>query len=89
MIATGGTVSLGLLYACSFIKSPTAFIYCYSTAFGLGKAFLYSSALQAAWTHLRMRIGLATGLIFCGFGFGGSIFGLVSNALANPNNISV
>ena len=89
VLTAGGIVSLGMVYACSFIKSPTAFIYCYSAAFGLGKAFMYSSALQAAWTHLRGRIGLVSGLIICGFGFGGFIFGLVSNALANPNNIKV
>lgn len=89
VLICGGVISLSMVYACSYIKSPNAFIYCYSAAFGLGKALMYSSVLQAAWTHLRGRIGLVSGLIICGFGFGGFIFGLVSNQLCNPDNISV
>ena len=30
-----------------------------------------------------------SGLIICGFGFGGFTFGIVMNRLCNPNNIAV
>ena len=58
-------------------------------AFGIGKAFMYSAALQAGWSHLQERIGLVSGLIICGFGFGGFTFGIIMNRLCNPDNISV
>ena len=78
-----------MVYLCSFIESPTAFIYCYSSAFGVGKALMYSAALQAGWSHLQERIGMVSGLIICGFGFGGFIFGIIMNLLCNPDNIMV
>ena len=78
-----------MVYGCSYIKNPHAFIYCYSFAFGIGKALMYSSALQAGWSHLKGRIGLASGAIICGFGFGGFIFGIVMNRLCNPDNVAV
>ena len=78
-----------MVYLCSYIKSPTAFIYCYGSAFGVGKGLMYSSALHAGWSHLQERIGLVSGFIICGFGFGGFIFGIISNRLANPDNVDV
>ena len=82
-------MSLGLVFACSYIKNPWAFIYCYGFAIGIGKACFYSSALQAGWSHLQHRIGMVSGLIICGFGFGGFTFGIVTNRLCNPDNLTV
>ena len=67
----GGTLSLSMVLLCSYLQNPTAFIYLYSISFGIGKAFMYSAALQAGWSHLQGRIGMVSGLIICGFGFGG------------------
>lgn len=78
-----------MVYACTYIENPTLFIYCYGFAMGLGKGFMYSAALQAGWSHLQGRLGMVSGLIICGFGFGGFIFGIVMNRLCNPDNISV
>ena len=78
-----------MVLLCSYLQNPTAFIYLYSISFGIGKAFMYSAALQAGWSHLQGRIGMVSGLIICGFGFGGFIFGIVMNRLCNPDNISV
>lgn len=52
VLIAGGLISLGMVYLCSYIESPTTFIYCYSCAFGIGKALMYSAALQAGWSHL-------------------------------------
>ena len=89
VLICGGTLSLSMVYLCSYIKSPTAFIYCYGSAFGIGKAMMYSSSLQAGWSHLKERIGMVSGFILCGFGFGGFFFGFIMNRLCNPENISV
>ena len=80
---------MGMVYMCSFLKSPAAFIYSYGCAFGICKGLMYSAALQAGWSHLKERIGMVSGLITCGFGFGGFIFGIVTNMLCNPENIEV
>ena len=50
---------------------------------------MYSSALAAGWSHLPGRKGLASGIIVCGFGFGGFFFGMITNKLCNPNNVTV
>lgn len=60
----------------------------YSIAFGCGKGFMYSAAVRAGWSHLPGRKGVASGLIISGFGFGGFFFGLITNRLANPNNLT-
>ena len=61
----------------------------YSIGFGIGKGLMYSSALAAGWSHLPGRKGLASGVIICGFGFGGFFFGIITNRLCNPHNVSV
>ena len=85
----GGAASLGMVWICSMIKNPTWFIWLYSIGFGASKGLMYSSALAAGWSHLPGRKGLASGVITCGFGFGGFIFGIVTNRLCNPHNIRV
>ena len=77
------------MFLCTFIENPTVFVYCYGFAFGIGKSFMYSAALQAGWSHLQNRIGMVSGLIICGFGFGGFIFGIIMRRLCNPENIEV
>lgn len=69
------------------MTSPNIFIYSYGLAFGIGKGLMYSTALQAAISHLPGRKGVVSGIVICGFGFGGFIFGLVSKHLCNPNNL--
>ena len=71
------------------IKNPIWFIWMYSFGFGAGKGLLYSSALAAGWSHLPGRKGLASGVITAGFTFGGFIFGLITNRICNPDNVSV
>jgi len=86
IIAAGGFSSIGSVFLCSFIKHPIVFCLLYSLAFGVGKGFMYSSALRAAWSHLPGRKGCVSGLVISGFGFGGFFFGIITNALANPDN---
>lgn len=69
------------------MTNPTIFIYTYGIVFGIGKGLLYSTALQAAISHLPGRKGVVSGFVICGFGFGGFIFGMISQHLCNPNDI--
>lgn len=74
---------------CSYVLSPSLFIYTFGCGFGIGKGLMYSSVLKAAWTHLPGRKGVASGIIISGFGFGGFLFGNVSHHLCNPDNVKV
>ena len=85
----GGVPTLTTAYLCSYIRNPTLFIYLYSLSFGTAKAFLYSSALAAGWSHLPGRVGVVSGVIISGFGFGGFVFGIVTNRLSNPDNVPI
>jgi hypothetical protein len=58
--------------------NPNYFIYSYGCAFGIGKGMMYSTALQAAISHLPGRKGVVSGFVICGFGFGGFLFGILS-----------
>ena len=80
-------MSLGPFIA-SFTLSPAAFVYVYSVFFGVGKGLSYSTVLSAAISHLPSRKGTVSGLVVCGFGFGGSLFGIVTNRLCNPTDVS-
>jgi hypothetical protein len=89
LLFVGGIISLISVLLCSFVTNPTVFIYLYSFGFGIGKGFMYSSALASAWTHLPGRKGAVSGIIISGFGFGGFFFGIITNKLCNPDNVSV
>ena len=87
VILIGGIVPFTLVLVCSYVQSPTLFIALYCFGFGCGKGLLYSSVLNAGWSHLPGRKGFASGAIICGFGFGGFIFGMIMNKLCNPDNV--
>ena len=48
---------------------------------------MYSTALQAAISHLPGKKGAVSGFVICGFGFGGFFFGPISKYLCNPNDV--
>eukprot|EP00352_Strombidinopsis_acuminata_P001152 CAMPEP_0176346006 /NCGR_PEP_ID=MMETSP0126-20121128/5902_1 /TAXON_ID=141414 ORGANISM="Strombidinopsis acuminatum, Strain SPMC142" /NCGR_SAMPLE_ID=MMETSP0126 /ASSEMBLY_ACC=CAM_ASM_000229 /LENGTH=111 /DNA_ID=CAMNT_0017693303 /DNA_START=212 /DNA_END=547 /DNA_ORIENTATION=- len=78
ILALGGLLQVSLIYIASYLSSPMGFIMLYSLAGGLGKGLMYSAALKMGWSHLPGRKGVVSGLIICGFGFGGFMFGLLS-----------
>jgi len=56
-------------------------------AFGIGKGLMYSTALNAAISHLKNMKGKVSGFVICGFGFGGFFFGIISKRLCNPDDL--
>lgn len=59
----------------------------FSLSFGVGKGFLYPTALEASWSHLPGRKGFVTGFVTSGVGFGSFIFNIVGTRIVNPNNL--
>ncbi len=47
---------------------------------------MYSSSLNAGWSHLPGRKGLVSGLVVAGNGLGGLIYSILNTSLVNPNN---
>ena len=89
VIAIGGSLALSIEFFCvSMELTPGWFILLYSFGMGIFKGFLQSSLLRAGWSHLPERKGLVTGCIISGYGFGGFIFGILAQKIANPDNIS-
>ncbi|CDW85525.1 UNKNOWN [Stylonychia lemnae] len=49
---------------------------------------MYMAPIFAAWMHFPDRKGLVSGVILAGFGLGVFIYNIVSNKIANPQNLS-
>jgi hypothetical protein len=82
----GGFILIFGTYLSSLSKDARSFMFLFSMSFGLGKGFLYPTALEAAWSHLPGRKGFVTGMVTSGMGFGGFIFGIVATKIINPDN---
>ena len=83
----GGILTIGGVFVSSFIKSYILFCIVYPTLFGMGIGFSYMAPVVSGWEYFPNRRGLVSGLIVLGFGFGSFIFGFISLAVANPENV--
>lgn len=43
--------------------------------------------VMCAWEWFPKRRSTVTGCILCGYGFGAFIFGIITTAIANPNDL--
>ena len=59
----------------------------YAIVFPIGIGICYYTPLMCGWEHLPSKKGMVSGLIIGGFGFGAFIFGFISTAIANPDNL--
>ena len=84
---TAATICIVSVYCASLVTKWNQFIILYSICFPTGIGLLYWTPIFCAWEHFPLRKGMATGLILGGFGFGAFIFGFISTAIANPNNL--
>lgn len=48
----------------------------------------YTIPMYNCWKQFPQKKALVTGVILCGFGFGGMVFGLVATLVINPDNLS-
>jgi MFS family permease len=88
IIAVGGAICLISVYTASIVQTWEMFLFFYAILFPMGIGIIYWTPIICAWEWFGDRKGLATGLIIGGFGFGAFIFGFVSTAIVNPNNLS-
>lgn len=78
---------LGAVYLSSLIKDWTYFVILYGILYALGSSLIVYPSFITAWEWFPERKGLVTGLIMSGYGFGPFIFGFVSSALVNPEDV--
>ncbi|KZT57503.1 MFS general substrate transporter [Calocera cornea HHB12733] len=78
---TSLVVAIGSLILSSFATQVWQLILLQGAAFGTAAGILYAPALLWVPEWFVARRGLASGLIFCGSGFGGALFPVVVGAL--------
>ena len=88
-VLIGGSCVTAAAFVCSLSTNPVLFMIVYAGGFGVGKGFIYSAPLRAAWSHLPGRKGLVSGLVVSGLGLGAFFYGLLVNKLVNPDNLQV
>lgn len=89
LLAVGSTISIGGVFASTFMKQFWWFYLCYSFFFGIGVGMVYLIPMMCCWEYFPDRKGMVSGVIIGGFGFGTFIFGFISTALINPNDYSL
>ena len=87
MILIGGIITIGMVFLSAFSTKIIEFFLLYAIGFGVGKGFLYPAPLNAGWSHLPGRKGVVSGIIVSGLGFGAFIFGYLTMAIVNPDNL--
>jgi hypothetical protein len=86
-IILGSVMVIGGAVISSFTKSFYVFMIFYGVIFAAGIGIVYLVPLMCSWSYFPKRKGMVSGIIFSGYGFGGFIFGFISLATANPNNL--
>ena len=81
-------MSLSIL-AASFVKSWWAFVAFYSIGYPIGIGTVYWVPIMCGWEWFPDNKGLVSGLVVGGYGFGAFIFGFITTAIANPDDLKV
>lgn len=87
LAATGIAIMSVSVYMASKSTSWNEFKLWYGCGFASGVGFVYWTPINAAWEWFPEQKGLVTGLVISGYGFGAFIFGFVTTAIVNPDNL--
>jgi len=88
LIVAGGALLMNLgIFISSFMKSWWTFLIFYGILFPAGVGIVYWPPIICGWEWFPEHKGLISGLIVGGYGFGAFIFGFVTTALCNPDNL--
>ena len=92
-ICIGGAIGIIGCFLSSMTNNIWSFILLFSVSFGMANGFTYIVPLHLSWKYFKpedssnRREGLITGIVIAGFGFGGVIFGIISENLINPDRL--
>jgi MFS family permease len=88
ILLIGGTIMSVSIFLASYQTNWGMFIFLYAICFPTGIGMVYWVPIICGWEWFPERKGLVTGLIVGGYGFGAFIFGFITTAIANPDNLS-
>jgi MFS transporter, OFA family, oxalate/formate antiporter len=71
----------------SLQKTWITFVLFYCIGFPIGIGIVYFVPLMCGWEWFPDNKGLVSGLVVGGFGFGAFIFGYITTAIVNPDNV--
>ena len=81
LITVGVTLS-------SFCTSLVGFSICYGVLFGMGMGLSYIVPFMVSWGYYPQYRSRVTGLLMAIFGYGGTVFTMLSTFVVNPDNES-
>lgn len=81
-------MALTALFMASFAKELWLFMTLYGAVNGIGCGMCYMVPLVCSWEYFPKKQGMITGIIVGSYGFASFVFGLISTAIVNPNNIN-
>lgn len=84
LVLIAGTIGIGGTFAASYTNSWTVFRIVFPVTYGIAVGLAYMVHLYLAWKYIPGKEGILTGIIFAGFGMGGSLFNYLSSILVNP-----
>ena len=87
VMLSGSALMIGSIYIVSQVDTWQSFVICYAIIFPMGIGLVYWTPIICAWQWFPQRKGLISGLVIGAFGFGAFIFGFLSTAIVNPDNI--
>jgi MFS family permease len=85
MILIGGSVTISCVFASSFIKTFSVFLFVFGFSFGF-LSFFKTLILYKAWLHFPGHEGKVSGIVYAGFGTGGFVSIVLSSYWTNPHN---
>ena len=83
----GSSIMVFSVLIASYAQTWWMFVIFYAVIFPFGVGLVYWTPIICGWEWFPERKGLVSGVIIGGFGFGAFIFGFISTAIANPNNL--
>ena len=87
VILLGVSIMSGSILFASYMKTWWSFVAFYCFGYPAGIGIVYWVPIMCGWEWFPENKGLVSGLVVGGYGFGAFIFGFVTTAIANPENL--
>jgi len=89
ILALGALISVVSVLVASRMQTWALFVVFYGGVFPIGVGLLYWTPIICAWEYFPERKGLISGLVIGAFGFGAFLFGFITTAIVNPEDLSI
>lgn len=89
IIGIGLTIMSASILIASYCQTWWTFVLVYSIGYPAGIGIVYWVPIMCGWEWFPNNKGLVSGSVVAGYGFGAFIFGFITTAIANPNDLKV